>query len=620
MTHDQFEALVARLEPRARANPGAYRAAVVALALMGYGYLALVVGLLLVLLALLVLSVVALKALAIKLAIPLAFFVWFVLKALWVRVPSPEGRVLTRAEAPELFALVDNLRRRLRTPPFHVILLTDDFNAGVVQVPRLGPLGWTRNYLMVGLPLMQSLTAEQFEAVLAHEFGHLAGGHGRLSNWIYRLRLAWARLLGAFEQTETSGKFLFAPFFRWYSPFFDAWSFPLARANEYEADRTSVRLTSPAAAAQALTAAHVVGGFLHEKYWPAIHRRADDEPMPAVMPFAHYGPQLASALDPTDAQRWLDGALARTTTVNDTHPALSDRLAALGAAPAIALPAPGGAADRLLGPSRATLVDEFDARWLTRIEEGWRARHEQVRTDRERLAALEEALARDGTLNVEEAFEHARLVEEVGAGEEAALALLRALRATHADHPVIAFALGRRLLDRDDAEGVALMTSAIDAVDDAIVPGSESLRNYHWRAGRKEEARAWHDKAVARQELLAAASKERETVRGGDRFDPHGLAPDALEDLRRQILAVDGVRKAWFVRKRVKHLPESICYTFAFATTPWWKPTSQKRRNAVQQKVLAEVAFPGETIVFCAEGNNSKFAKRVRKAKGSRVV
>ena len=32
------------------------------------------------------------------------------------------------------------------------------------------------------------------------------------------------------------------------------------------------------------------------------------------------------------------------------------------------------------------------------------------------------------------------------------------------------------------------------------------------------------------------------------------------------IAAVDGIRHAWFVRKRVKHLPESVCYTFAFVT------------------------------------------------------
>jgi len=73
-------------------------------------------------------------------------------------------------------------------------LITDDFNAAVVQIPRLGLLGWYRNTLLIGLPLMKALTRQQLAAVLAHEFGHLAGGHGRLGNWVYRLRFGWARL------------------------------------------------------------------------------------------------------------------------------------------------------------------------------------------------------------------------------------------------------------------------------------------------------------------------------------------------------------------------------------------------------------------------------------------
>ena len=43
-----------------------------------------------------------------------------------------------------------------------------------LQLPRLGIFGWYRNYLIIGMPLMKSLTCEQFKAVLAHEFGHLA--------------------------------------------------------------------------------------------------------------------------------------------------------------------------------------------------------------------------------------------------------------------------------------------------------------------------------------------------------------------------------------------------------------------------------------------------------------
>jgi len=54
----------------------------------------------------------------------------------------------------------------------------------VVQSPREGIVGWPRNYLLIGLPLMKTLSVDQFEAVLAHELGHVARGHGKVSNWI----------------------------------------------------------------------------------------------------------------------------------------------------------------------------------------------------------------------------------------------------------------------------------------------------------------------------------------------------------------------------------------------------------------------------------------------------
>jgi hypothetical protein len=50
---------------------------------------------------------------------------------------------------------------------------------------------------------------EQFKAVLAHEFGHLSKGHGRMANWIYRQRLRWSRLMTALEAAESWGVVLF---------------------------------------------------------------------------------------------------------------------------------------------------------------------------------------------------------------------------------------------------------------------------------------------------------------------------------------------------------------------------------------------------------------------------
>jgi Zn-dependent protease with chaperone function len=145
-----------------------------------------------------------------------------VARAMWVRLDPPKGRPITTYDASELFELIDKLRRSLGAPRFHHVLITDEFNAAVVQTPQLGLLGWYRNTLLIGLPLMKALTRQQLAAVLAHEFGHLAGGHGRLGNWIYRLRFGWVRLAQALQERRSLGSFAFRPFFKWYAPYFSS--------------------------------------------------------------------------------------------------------------------------------------------------------------------------------------------------------------------------------------------------------------------------------------------------------------------------------------------------------------------------------------------------------------
>ena len=177
-------------------------------------------------------------------------------------MPAPEGRFITRGQAPELFAVLDGLRKKLRGPPIHHVLITGDFNAGIVQVPRLGVAGWPANYLLLGLPLMQALSGQHIEAVLAHEYGHLAGAHGRFASWIYRVRLAWAQLAATLEETAQWSALLFRRFFAWYAPYFAAYTFVLARANEYDADRCSADIVGADIAADALVSVAVKGRHL----------------------------------------------------------------------------------------------------------------------------------------------------------------------------------------------------------------------------------------------------------------------------------------------------------------------------------------------------------------------
>lgn len=623
MTNEEFSALVSRLEEQSRDGPRWYRVRVTLLAILGYGY----VGIMLILLTALSLATLAsaiyLKAAALKIAIPILVVVGLVLKAMWVRLSPPEGRALGPRDVPALFEIIERLRRKLKAPRFHRVLLTGDFNAAVVQLPLLGMFGWHRNYLLIGLPLMKALTREQFEAVLAHEFGHLARGHARVSNWIYRLRMTWARLVSALEERQSWGTFLFRPFFNWYAPYFSAYSFPLARANEYEADATAARLVSPAALGQALTAVNVIGSYLGENYWPRIYSQADDLPQPRFAPFSALGGRLASDLrEETSVRGWLDQAIARPTTVDDTHPGLSDRVKAIGEKPRFSPPAVGQAADRLLGEMLAGLTEEFDRNWREHIQPSWEQRHHDVQKARSRLAELDAlaAAAPGGELALREAYERAQLTESVGPGPDPALEQFRRLHERAPGDASVSLSLGLRLLARDDEAGFPLVEQAMREDEENILPGCEALRDYCWRMKREQEARAWHKQLVERAELLELARTERAELHVRDALEEHGLPEEAVAKLRQQLQRIPGLRKAYLVRKRVEHLSHHPLFVLGHVVSPWWKPHRKKLAATVQQAILDNVSFPGETLIISVEGENARFSRKLRRVTRSRIL
>src|SRR5918992_652885 len=74
-------------------------------------------------------------------------------------------------------------RQRFEAPgPEVAQYLAPDVNAAVFQ--RGGLLGFGgQRVLLVGLPLIDTLTVRQLRAVIAHEFGHFHSGDTRLGPW-----------------------------------------------------------------------------------------------------------------------------------------------------------------------------------------------------------------------------------------------------------------------------------------------------------------------------------------------------------------------------------------------------------------------------------------------------
>ncbi|WP_162301424.1 M48 family metallopeptidase [Cognatilysobacter segetis] len=603
-----YGALVERLERQSREAPTLYRFKLAVLACFGFAVLGgsallaigmsagLVVGLALI-------SPILLLKLVKIVWVPVAFG-WFLLKALWVRFDPPDGYRLRPDEAPGLFAEVERLRRETGAPKLAAILIDADLNAAAASVPRAsGLLGYT-HYLVLGLPLLQLLSREQMLAVIAHELGHFGGRHSRFAGWIYRVRVSWYRVLWALDQSGSSLTRIYRRFFNWYAPFFNAYSFTLARANEYQADAAAARVLGASTTGAALVRVHLGSERLDRDFWPSVRAMNHELPAPPARLYRDMGAQLRRATA-HDADR-LAAALAVDAGHDDTHPSLAQRLAALGVEAASFDEPPESAADALLGPLAAELEARLSQEWHDSVEQAWQSNHREHHAGITRLAALEALAERDA----DGLCEYARLVDDLRPDTDAVPLFAQAVAAAP-DDAYSRFRLGVLLLDRGDAAGVDHVRAAMALDPDAVEVGAAVLSRHFAALGDADGQQAAVDAVEALHAARAASVRERGRVTVRDVYAPHGLDAAQLDTFARQMRALDTVKRAWVVRK---HVTDDASEPPHFVVLIAWRGFVFAEQGNLK-RIVDALDLPGSLIVITAP-HQRKVARRVRAAAG----
>jgi len=532
-----------------------------------------------------------------------------------LRVPfsPPEGQVLTAEDAPELFARLEKIRAKVRGPRLDAVLVCDDFNAAIVQQPLLMGL-MHRNYLLLGWPLLAALEPRRMLAVIAHEYGHLRGDHGKLGAWIYRTRLAWARLGERYQDGGSALSWALALFVRWYFPRFNALSFALARQDEYEADRVSARLLSPPVAGAALQEIALKARWYAQEYWRQTWRRArvDEQPRPFTA--------MAAGLQQPLAEDWLRRALReelkQLPNSDDTHPVLKDRLAGLGqAASLLQLPQLScGHSLLLLGSARERIGASLDAAWWERNRAEWRSHGERLRKLQGEAAELQRraraqgpkaaggAAAAEPPLQAADWLRWAEATEALSEQDPSPL-LERALQLTPG-HPEALLKLAAREAPLGDAR-----------VGDWLEQLYQRHEEHAWSAA--ELAVVWIDacqdldrplpppqRRQWRDRLTQSAAQEQQAW---ERFAElpaweYGMAPDideeALRRLRGVLLLEPQLRAAWLGEQRLDVKPQRRHFTVWVEAKPGWSDDSA---DALAQRLferLAEADLPGRRRVL----------------------
>lgn len=603
--HDR-SVLMQRLELEAELAPGRYRLKLALLALLGYAVLLLALAATVgVVLFLLVYMLVAGPPDDPHIAVPiivLGLLGAVVVRALWIRFEAPPGHRLEPGQAPRLQAEIERVRQAVGARPLHGIVIDAELNAAAAYLPSgFGPWGH-RHYLVLGLPLLEVLDSDELAAVLAHEFGHFHAGHGHFTSWIYRLRVAWHRLAeGLSGPGAFGGGLLLWLFFRWYAPYFNAYSQVLARRQEYAADAMAVQVAGGGAAARALVRIEVASDWLQGEFWPRIHAAARLQAYPPVQVYAAMASGLRDELPRRPVPRWL---LARAPDLDDSHPTLGRRLAAIGIDPAAAGAEPGAEpAIELLDDLAERLQDRFGRDWHTAAQEQWRQSHHDFEAARQRLAELEA----HPTLAAAEQVEWACLVRQHRPGTDPLPRLQQATQlapSSAAAH----FHLAAALLERDRVdESLALLERAI-ALDASLA--GPALQQLDRHARRSEEAVKPGSaidtlrSKVLELEIQAIDADEE----AADAPQPHGLDDAQLGALARTLGTFEKVRQAWVIIGQTQGASVTPHY---LVLLDWTGSTASER--ATRPRISGQLQLPG-SVTLVDPGAQRKLAQRIRQA------
>ncbi|MBQ0943878.1 M48 family metallopeptidase [Ideonella sp. 4Y16] len=619
MNDTDIEAMVARLEAHSAAHPWRYRIHVAALVLLGFVIVLAVAGgagllLLLVLATVLALlwsgspAVWLLVAKLGKLLLLLIWPLWSVLKqsmqSLFTRFDPPQGLVVGRAQAPVLFEQLDRLRRELKGPPVHEVQVFDEVQAAVVQHPRLGLVGWPRNYLRLGLPLLEALSPDEALAVVAHEYGHLRGAHGRFGAFVYRLRLSWSALLDQTARAEGRLGRWSSAWLRRFVPHFNAYTQVLARAEEYAADQTSVRWVGAAAAANALKRVNLAAAAWSQ-WHDELFRGVRDQPSPPTDRAQRWA-ALCRHSDPRAGNWWVQAA-DRPAEVMDTHPTPRRRLLAmgLGADAVEATPPPlagPSAAEAWFGPGVASLREQLQQRWHESIAEDWTERHSEHRQWLARVAELQALPERDHAAELE--LLNLRLRTEPEADLRAPL---QARVDAEPDNALAHYLLGLAQLRADDVQGLQSLERVIALDPPSTKPACE--RAWEWLRSRDRDAAAhWQQRWHERHALEQARDRQLEKVSPTDRLAPPALDDAARHEVLRLLATQQAVRRAWVVRRLIDADPTVVVHLVVLELG-WW--ARLRRQHADIVSALARQPWPMGCHLLTAHTRRRPKAEKV---------
>lgn len=524
-----------------------------------------------------------------NLALPLVVLGFYLVKALFVRVaPSRPTKKFSEKLNSKFIEAYKDLFKNVKIASLD---FDSEFNAWITQTPK-GLFGGYENRVTIGIPLMLFLTKDELGAVIAHELGHIKGGHGATGHKEYLRYQRYTEIYKVLHQK--SG--ILSRFYNWYFPYYEKLSFSLRRWNEFEADAFSVSQYNASLCGRALYKTVCANIFMEHFYFNNLWERVRFQSEPNREVYRNF---LANSADIYANGIGVCNQLMRQhydsaqESEYDSHPSLKSRLSAIGYSPEdVPVPEKTAIEEIFTVDETAKLLEEVDHDWYSGIQDAWKERHAFY--SNARLAA--EKFEQKGFDNLDEleALRYASY-KSVNSTADEMTVLYQKIHSKFSSAPA-AFHLGMIELNvGNDSAAFAYLNEALTK-NPAVLPECDREFAYLCKQtfGNDEDASKKYNEIL--QAFIAINTINRETS-----LEPHNLAAKKEYQLQTFFTKHPEIKNV-FVARRSRYLGDDRFYCLGIEYNLWHSNVSIKHEKwETKMRDAISVDFPefkGGIFVF----------------------
>lgn len=279
---------------------------------------------------------------------------------------------VTRDQAPDIWAEIDTISRHATCPPIDRLFVDESFNASASLSNARTLRRRAALEVTIGVPLMSALTPLECATVIAHEIGH---HHGDDSRRTLAIHSAMVRANNIVDMHQSSLWVVCLPttvLFSLYTKVMEALFLPLSRKWEHDADAFAAQVYGAEACGRTDVAIHLFADDMDELIMGPVQKAYESGSAIPANIFQDLPERLSEMIASKTLQDRLQHILTIETRPQDTHPSLKDRLAHIGAVPALPAFDPETVASTVwLGASHDAIVEEVQTRWMQDFAAHW---------------------------------------------------------------------------------------------------------------------------------------------------------------------------------------------------------------------------------------------------------